>query len=497
MKNTLVLNAENIAKLPKEVKIPAYDRSKIKTGIAHIGVGGFHRSHEAFYTDQVLHHQNDMDWGICGISLLENDRNIFDTLVRQDCLYTLMITESDGTLSARVIGSITEFLFAPDNPDAVIEKLSGSDIRIISLTITEGGYNFNAATGEFQINEPSIQWDLNNPDNPKTVFGYITQALKRRSDRDLSGLTLQSCDNIQKNGDVLKKMLLSYVREAEPELINWIERKVTFPNSMVDRITPVTTQPDIEKLKSTYGIDDKWPVVCEPFIQWIIEDNYSNGKPDWESAGVRFVTDVGPYEKMKIRLLNAGHSLLGFVGTLYGCKTIDETVNIPLFRTFLREFMDLEVTPLLGEIEGINLDKYKDSLIQRFGNPNIKDQLSRICLESSSKIPKFLIPTIREQLEKGGPVKHGALIIAAWCRYLELADTKGHTYKIQDQMAPLLVDNAIASNNRDPLAFLKIETIFNDLVHSKRFVDTYLSIIDSIRKYGIAETIKKSDQQFS
>jgi mannitol 2-dehydrogenase len=497
MKNIQVLNAKNIALLPKEVKIPGYDRSKIKTGIAHIGVGGFHRSHEAFYTDEVLHLQNTNNWGICGISLLESDRTLFDTLVQQDGLYTLMIREPDGNLSARVIGSITEFLFAPENPDTVIEKLADSAVRIISLTITEGGYNFNAATGEFQINEPLIQWDLNNTDNPKTVFGYLTQGLKRRRDRGIGGLTIQSCDNIQKNGDVIKKMLLSFIRAAEPELVDWIEKKVTFPNSMVDRITPVTTRSDIETLKSIYGIEDKWPVVCEPFIQWIIEDNYSNGKPDWESAGVRFVKDVGPYEKMKIRLLNAGHSLLGFVGTLYGCKTIDETVNIPLFRTLLRKFMDLEVTPLLGEIPGINLENYKDSLIQRFGNPNIKDQLSRICLESSSKIPKFLIPTIQEQLENNGPIKRGALIIAAWCRYLELAGTKEQTYEIQDQMAPLLVAKAIASNNDDPLAFLKIKAIFNDLVCSKRFVDTYLALIDSIRKYGIAETIKNSDQKIS
>jgi mannitol 2-dehydrogenase len=497
MKNIIALNAKNISLLPIEVKKPAYDRSKIKTGIAHIGVGGFHRSHEAYYTDQVLHFLNADNWGICGISLLDSDRTIYDALVQQDGLYTLMITEPDGKLSARVIGSITEMLFAPDNPDAVIEKLADPDIRIISLTITEGGYNFNAATGEFQINDPSIRWDLSNPDNPKTVFGYITQAMKRRRDKGIPGLTIQSCDNIQKNGDVLKKMLLAYVNEAEPELLDWIGKMITFPNSMVDRITPVTTRADIETLKSIYGIDDKWPVVCEPFIQWVIEDNFSNGKPDWESAGVRFVSDVGPYEKMKIRLLNAGHSLLGFTGTLYGCKTIDETVNIPLFRTFLREFMDCEVTPLLGEIEGINLEDYKDSLIQRFGNPNIKDQLTRICLESSSKIPKFLIPTIREQLELDGPIKHGALIIAAWCRYLELAGTEGHTYEIQDQMAPMLVANAFASKSGDPLAFLKIETIFNDLVYSKRFVDSYLSIINRIRKSGIAETIEKSDQEIS
>jgi mannitol 2-dehydrogenase len=263
---------------------------------------------------------------------------------------------------------------------------------------------------------------------------------------------------------------------------------------MVDRITPVTTLSDIENLKNVYGIDDAWPVVCEPFIQWVIEDNYSNGRPEWESVGVQFVHDVSPYEKMKIRLLNAGHSLLGFSGSLYGCNTIDETVRIPLFRSFLREFMDIEVTPVLGELEGISIEDYKDSLIQRFGNKNIKDKLSRICLESSAKIPRFLLPTVKEQLERGGEIKRSVVVIAAWCRYLELSGTKGHDYDIEDKMGDVLHNNAIASISVDPLAFLKVETIFSDLVRSKRFVDTYLLIINSIRENGISETIRNLNQ---
>ena len=491
MKEIKKLNAKNLSLLPKEVATPAYDRSKLKSGIVHIGIGGFHRAHQAFYTDQLLHNPDITGWGICGIALLNADRKIIDTLVRQDGLFTLLITESDGTLTARVIGSVIEYIFAPDNPGTVLEKMADPDIKVITLTITEGGYNFNA-TGEFQMAEPAIQSDLNNPENPKTVFGYITQALKRRRDRGISGLTIQSCDNIQKNGDILKRMLLAYVKEADPGLISWIEKQVTFPNCMVDRITPVTTSEDIENLKSVYGIEDAWPVVCEPFIQWVIEDNYANGRPDWESVGVQFVQDVGSFEKMKIRLLNAGHSLLGFLGSLYGCSTIDETVNIPLFRSLLREFMDQEVSPLLGKIEGINLEDYKESLIQRFGNPNIKDQLSRICLESSAKIPKFLLPTINEQLERGGPILRGTLVVAAWCRYLELAGTPGHNYEIQDKMRVVLRDGALASRSGDPLAFLKIETIFGDLVHSKRFVDTYLPVIDALRKQGVEKTIRKS-----
>src|ERR1035437_2596619 len=494
MKEIIKLNAKNLSLLPEEVVTPAYDRAKIKAGIVHIGIGGVHRAPEAYYVDKLLEHNGSADWGICGVALLDNDRRIFDTLVNQDGLYTLMITEQDGTLNARVIGSIIECLFAPSDPEAVLEKMADPDIKIITLTITEGGYNFDVATGEFQITEPSIHWDLNNPGNPKTVFGYLTQALKHRRDRGISGLTIQSCDNIQKNGHVLKKMLLSYVKEAEPGLISWIEKEVTFPDCMVDRITPVTTPSDIENLKNVYGIDDAWPVVCEPFIQWVIEDNYSNGRPEWESVGVQFVHDVSPYEKMKIRLLNAGHSLLGFSGSLYGCSTIDETVRIPLFGSFLREFMDIEVTPVLGEVEGINLEDYKDSLIQRFANPNIKDKLCRICLESSAKIPKFLLPTIKEQLKRGGEIKRSVVVIAAWCRYLELAGTQGHDYDIEDKMGVVLRNNAIASISEDPLAFLKIETIFNDLVQSKHFVDTYLPIINSIRENGIEETIRKLKQ---
>jgi mannitol 2-dehydrogenase len=488
------LSVRNLPLLPKEVAVPAYDRLGIKPGIVHIGIGGFHRAHEAFYTDLLLHHPSAEDWGICGVALLDSDRRIFDTLLHQDGLYTLLITLSDGSLTARVIGSLVEFLFAPENPDAVLEKMADPGIKIITLTITEGGYNFDTATGEFLIREPSVQWDLNHPEKPKTIFGYIAQALKRRKERGSGGLTIQSCDNIQKNGDILKKMLLTYVQEAEPILTGWIEKHVTFPNSMVDRITPVTTQSDIEKLRTVYGIEDGWPVVCEPFIQWVIEDNYANGRPDWESVGVQFVNDVGPYEKMKIRLLNAGHSLLGFLGSLYGCDTIDEAVKVPLLGYLLREFMDKEVTPVLGKIEGINLEEYKDSLFQRFGNPHIKDRLSRICLESSAKIPKFLLPTIKEQLARGGPILRSTLVVAAWSRYLELAVSPGYPYEIEDKMKDVLCESAMASLSGDPLAFLRIEAVFNDLVHNKRFVDSYLLIVGSLRKNGVEKTIKDLDR---
>ena len=488
------LNSKNLPLIPREATLPEYDRSVLKSGIVHIGVGAFHRAHQAFYTDMLLQNPENRDWGICGIGLLESDRKIIDWLVLQDGLYTVMITEPDGILTARVIGSIVECLYAPDDPQTAIEKMADPDTKIITLTITEGGYNFDSATGEFLINEPSVQTDLKNPESPKTVFGYLTRALKRRMDRGLKGLTIQSCDNIPHNGVVLKRMLLAYVKEAEPRMTDWIEREIAFPNSMVDRITPVTSVKDKENLKAVFSIDDACPVVCEPYIQWVIEDNYANGRPSWETVGAKFVKDVVPYEKMKIRLLNAGHSLLGFLGTLSDCHTVEEAVEVPLIADFLRSFMDKDVTPVLGTVEGIDLTKYKDNLIQRFGNSFIKDNLSRICMESSAKIPKFVLPTIRENLESGGAIKHATAIVAAWCRYLELAGTPGHTYEVQDGMKDLLQKNALASVKQDPLAFIKTETLFGDLVKSERFVTAYLSVIDAYRKYGVEIVMRYIDQ---
>ncbi len=488
------LNSNNLPLIPREATLPEYDRSVLKAGIVHIGVGAFHRAHQALYTDMLLQKPGNGTWGICGIGLLETDRKIIDWLVQQDGLYTVMITEPDGILSARVIGSVVECLYAPDDPQAAIDKMADPYTKIITLTITEGGYNFDSATGEFLINEPSIQTDLKNPESPKTVFGYLTRALKRRMDRGLKGLTIQSCDNIPQNGVVLKRMLLAYVKEAEPLMTDWIEKEITFPNSMVDRITPVTSLKDKENLKAVFSIDDACPVVCEPYIQWVIEDNYANGRPSWETVGTQFVKDVVPYEKMKIRLLNAGHSLLGFLGTLSDCHTVDEAVEVPLIADFLRSFMDKDVTPVLGTVEGIDLTKYKDNLIQRFGNSYIKDNLSRICMESSAKIPKFVLPTIRENLENGGAIKHTTTIVAAWCSYLELAGTPGHTYEVQDGMKDLLQKNALASVKQDPLAFIKTANIFGDLVKSERFVTAYLSVIDAFRKFGVEIVMRYIDQ---
>ena len=482
------LNAQNLSQFANRVAIPKYDRSSVKAGIIHVGIGGFHRAHQAYYTNQLLHTKGNENWGICGVALLDFDKKIYHTLKEQNGLYTLVIKELDGSLTTTIIGAIVEYLFAPENPKAVIEKMADAAIKIITLTITEGGYNYNEATKQFDFKNRLIQHDLENPASPKTIFGYLTQALKLRKARNLKGLSIQSCDNIQGNGHMIKKMLLSFVEKADPALVNWIKTNVSFPNSMVDRITPVTTPTEIEHLKENSGIEDAWPVVCEPFIQWVIEDDFIAGRPAWEKVGAQFVKDVLPYEKMKLSLLNAGHSVLGILGALKGYTTIDEAVNNQNIRTFLTSYMDKEVTPVLGELEGINLKKYKQSLIQRFSNIYIKDQIDRICAETSTKIPIFILPTVKAQLKENGPIEYAAFVIAAWAIYsLGLAEN-GKSLNRQDAMADILHKKAMEAKDK-PALFLDIETVFGELKASAVFVKAYTNAYQNILQYGVEKCL--------
>jgi mannitol 2-dehydrogenase len=482
--------------MPPNISTPSYNRDKVTTSIVHIGVGNFHRSHEAYYTNELMERYGILDCGICGIGLLDYDRRIYNILKDQDGLYTLVTKELDGSLSTKVIGSIVEYIFAPENPVAVIEKMASPDIKIVSLTITEGGYNLNEATGEFDFSNPVIVRDMKNPMSPKTVFGYLAQAMKLRMQRGIGGCTIQSCDNIQGNGDVAKKSLLNYVEKAEPELLPWIEKNISFPNAMVDRITPVTVATDILKLKEEFLVDDQWPVVCEPFIQWVIEDNFAAGRPEWEKVGAQFVENVVPYENMKLRLLNAGHSVLGMLGALHGYKTIDEAACDEDFSYFLKAFMDKEVSPTLGDLGGINLEKYKLSLIERFQNIYIKDLISRICLESSAKIPIFLLPTIKSQLQNGGNIERAAFVVAAWCKYNDGVDENGNSYAIEDAMSNELI-RAAALSHQNPVRFLEIEPIFGDMVNNRAFVDAFVSSLEMLRSKKVKECVKEMNTKLN
>ena len=480
--NIIQLNQQNINSIASRLACPTYERSAIKTGIVHIGIGGFHRSHQAYYLHQLLSDHQNSDWGICGIGLREGDRNMANVLKKQDCLYTLITQHPDGKDSCEIIGSIVDYIFAIENPDLAIDKMAHRDTKIVSLTITEGGYNFNPSTGDFNFDNPDIQHELQNPNEPKTVFGFLTAALKKRKDEGLPAFTILSCDNIQHNGDVARKMLLSFAERQDPTLFHWIKNEVRFPNSMVDRITPVTPKFAIELLENEYQLKDDWPIVCEPYIQWVVEDNFSNGRPPLEKLGVQFVPDVTPYEKMKIRLLNAGHSVLAIPGAVHGHPTINACMEDKILASFMRQFMDKEVTSLLGEIEGINLTDYKNSLEERFSNPNIKDGVSRICSESSAKLPKFLIPTIEENLLAGGSIKYGTFILVAWAYYSHKGvDINNNPIEIIDKRKEELHQVA-KQYEQDQLSFLKIPDIFGNLIENEKFVKLYSKMIEAIYK---------------
>jgi mannitol 2-dehydrogenase len=335
-----LLTARSLPTVGRSIAVPSYDRSQVRVGIVHLGVGGFHRSHEAMYLDRLMVEGSALDWGICGVGILPADQRMQELMAAQDCLYTLVVKHPDGGLDARVVGSIVEYLFAPDDPDAVVEKMAAEQTRIVSLTVTEGGYNASAVTGEFDGTHPGVVADLQPGAALSTSFGLVTEALARRRQRGLLPFTVVSCDNIPGNGDLARRSFAGFAALRDPELGEWVAASVPFPNSMVDRITPVTTDDDRAELAERFGVEDAWPVVCEPWTQWVMEDSFACGRPPLEDAGVQLVDDVAPYELMKLRLLNAGHQVLAQPGRLAGFTYVHEASGDALFRAFLGCYLD-------------------------------------------------------------------------------------------------------------------------------------------------------------
>jgi mannitol 2-dehydrogenase len=471
---------------------PAYDRTQLRVGIVHVGVGGFHRSHQAMYLDRLLSDTDTrdaaLDWGICGVDMLPTDRPKGQAFGAQDHLYTLVLKDPDGSTEPRLIGSIAAYLFAPEQPDRVLDAMADPHTRIVSLTITEGGYNFNQVTGEFDAHNPAVEADLAPGAVPTTVFGFVVEALRRRRASGTPPFTVMSCDNIQGNGDIARAMFSAFADLRDPELGEWIRAEVAFPNSMVDRITPVTTPDDIEHLREAFGIRDAVPVVCEPFVQWVLEDTFPLGRPPWERCGVQLVDDVTPYELMKLRLLNASHQAMAYAGYLAGYRYAHEVAADSDFAEFLLGYMQLEGRPTLPPVPGVDLDDYINTLLQRFANPAIRDTLARLAAFSSDRIPKWLVPVIRQNLATGGGLARSAAVVASWARYAEGVDEAGKAIDVVD----LLRDEVMASASRqatDPLAFIRNAALFGDLAEQPVFADAYLSALESFHQAGAGATI--------
>ena len=463
------LSNETLAEVP--IDKPGYDRRGVGIGIVHFGVGGFHRAHQAMYVDRLLETGDANKWGICGVGVLPGDRKMADVMTAQDGLYTLLALRADGGREARIIGSIVDYRYAPDDPEAVIELIAAPTTRIVSLTITEGGYSIDDA-------------------GPDSVFGLVTAALARRQERGLPSPTIVSCDNIEGNGTVAREAFTAYAEREHPSLATWMAEHTQFPNSMVDRITPATSPEVIETVESEFGVEDQWPVAAEPFTAWVLEDHFSDGRPKFEDVGVMLVDDVMPYELMKLRLLNAGHQALCYFAYLAGYRLVHDAAGDPLFAQFLQRYMDEEGTPALKPVPGIDLDDYKRTTIERFANPGVRDTIVRLCFGSSDRIPQWLLPVVRENLRNGGPVELSAAVVASWARYAEGVDEQGEPIDVQDQLAETLVPLA-KSQLDNPTAFIENTALFGDLAQQPRFVDAYVRALDSLHRNGARATLEQ------
>lgn len=497
----LKLNSKNLPRIQSLAKVqttPTYPRGRaVKEGIVHVGVGGFHRAHLAVYVDRLMQHHGVTDYAICGVGLQPWDIRMRDALASQDHLYTVVERSAKGS-SAHVVGSINSFLYAPDDREAVIAKMAHPDTRIVSLTITESGYYYNENTHQLQSEHPDIQFDLDpaNHASPRTTFGFLYAALARRHALGLRPFTVLSCDNMLGNGSITRKMLESFarLRSDSPELAQWIAQHGAFPNSMVDRITPQTSAAAKAALADTFGVEDEWPIVTEPFMQWVVEDKFSDGRPPFEKVGVQVVKDVEDverFERHKLRLLNAGHSAIGYAGQLAGFKYVHEVMENPLFCNFVRQMMRDEVKPLLPEIPDIDIDAYCDKLIERFLNPTIMDQLPRICLNASGKIPQFIMPSIAEAIWVTGPFRRLCFVAAAWFRYIHGVDDSGKPFEVEDPMREELQRRARAGGT-DPRELLGIKNLFgDDLRGDERFLREITKAMEDIAQDGIMKTLPK------
>lgn len=462
-----------------------YDSKGIQSGILHIGVGNFHRAHQQFYTNELLKHEDQQHWGICGVCLLPSDEKIVTNLRSQDLDYTLTICGRDGKDEIYSIGSLTELIWGVEDPKAVINKIADPAIKIITLTITEGGYNLDKETNAFNLNDEKIKHDLNNPNSPTSVFGFVAEGLRKRKADGSGSITILSCDNLQHNGNTAKRAFTTFIEAQDKELAEWVKTNVTFPNSMVDRITPATTPEDVIRLNEKSGTEDKAPVYCEDFTQWVIEDQFIAGRPAWEKVGVEFTQDVTAFENMKLSLLNASHTLLSYPSFLKGYRKVDEAMQDQDIIKLVRNFMNIDITPYVPAPENTDLEKYKQTLIERFSNHSVSDQVSRLCFDGISKFPVYILPNLTKMIGDDKDLIRIAFLFAAYRHYLKYkVDDKGHSYEVAEPWITENDEKLISSD--DPIDFLQVSAFKSiDLSSSEKFTESYINFVKNIKNEGV------------
>lgn len=482
------LSRATLDRLPPGAARPTYDLSNVRGGILHLGFGGFHRAHMAAYTHDLMTKRPEaLSWGIVGAGLMPHDQRMQAALTPQDGLYTLVERQDDDE-TITVIGAVTDVLYAGDSSKAVLARLDDPGFRIVSLTVTPHGYCLNPATRTLDFDHPAILKDLADPEAPRSAIGIVVEAYRRRRDASAPAFTALSCDNIPHNGRVLKAAVLALAGRRDPGLADWIARHGSFPNTMVDRITPTTTPEQVEALAGTLGVRDAWPVFSERFRQWVVEDDFVSGRPAWEEVGVQFVPDVAPYEAMKLRLLNASHLAIAGLGRLSGYTLVDETLRDPGIRAYMAALMDRETGPTLPPVPGVNLIAYKAQLLNRFANRRIRDTVDRV--NTDAPVGLILDP-IRDRLEAGQSIELLALALAAWMRRVSGVDEAGRPIEVVHPQADLLRQRAQAGR-ADPRPLLGLREIFGDLDTHAGLVAAVETALTSLYDHGVQHTLAQA-----
>ena len=482
------LSAANLPVIGKSLAVPNYARSQLTQGILHFGVGNFHRAHLAVYLDELFNKGLNHDWALVGAGVMPSDEKMRQILVSQDYLTT--VVEQDNDLStAHITAPLIDFVPPADKAE-MIARLANPEIRIVSLTITEGGYFIDPATQKFDPKNPAIAADAMNLANPSTVFGFIVAGLKARHSAGTPPFTVMSCDNVPHNGVVTRNAVVGLAELADPALAKWINANVAFPNAMVDRITPATGDRERKICAETFGVEDQWPIFCEEFKQWVLEDNFTMGRPDFEKVGAQFVKDVTPFEYMKIRILNGGHAVLAYAAGLLDVHFVHEAMQHPLVHAFFDKVERDEIIPTVPPVPGTNIQEYYNLIERRFANPKIGDTIRRLALDGSNRQPKFIVPPMADRLRAGKSIKGLALESALWCRYCFGTTDSGKVIESNDPSWDRLQKAANASKT-DPAAWLAMDDIYGDVGKHPEMVKEFTAALNSLWTIGTTATITK------
>ena len=483
------LKLASLANLPHAIAKPSYNRAELQAGILHIGVGNFHRAHQAVYLDELFNARKDLDWALIGAGIRPGDGAMRQALEAQDWLTTVVELEP-GANHARVTGAMVDFVPIGEHGRAIVEALDNPALRIVSLTITEGGYCIDPGTGTFNPEHPDIVHDATHLQTPRSVFGVILAALKHRRDQGHVPFTIMSCDNIPHNGIVAREAVAGLADLIDPSLAAYVREQVAFPNSMVDRITPATTDRERAALAERFGVQDNWPVFCEPFRQWVLEDHFPSGRPALEDVGVTFTSHVAAFELMKLRILNGGHAAIAYPAGLLGIHYVHEAMEDPLVRGFLDKLEMEEIIPCVPPVPGVDLQAYYRLIARRFSNPDVGDTIPRLAQDGSNRQPKFILPSTRDRLKAGADVTGLALVSALWCRYCAGLDDQGKPFALDDPNADRLRSAALAARD-DASVFLNLKDIFGDVAENPVFRSRFETALGRLWREGTRVTLQR------